>query len=88
MLGLDLSPRMIELGRERVPSGKFHVHDLARPLDRLPDGSVDPVLFALALEYVDDRISMLREFRRVLRPEACSFADRSRRPGGPAGSTA
>ncbi len=68
VLGLDLSPRMIELCRKRVPSGEFHVHDLARPLDRLPDGSVDLVLLALALEYVDDRISMLREFRRVLRP--------------------
>ena len=34
----------------------------------LPDSSVDLVLFALAIEYVDDRVAALRELRRVLRP--------------------
>ncbi|GAA2340624.1 class I SAM-dependent methyltransferase [Saccharopolyspora halophila] len=69
VIGLDHSPRMIELCRQRVPSGEFHVHDLADPLDQLPDDSVDQVLFALALEYVDDRTALLRELRRVLRPD-------------------
>jgi SAM-dependent methyltransferase len=69
VIGLDNSPRMIELCRQRVPSGEFHVHDLADRLDWLPDDSVDLVLFALALEYVDDRTSVLRELRRVLRPD-------------------
>ncbi|WP_093575368.1 class I SAM-dependent methyltransferase [Amycolatopsis rubida] len=66
--GFDLSPRMVELSRERVPAGEFRVQDLAEPLSWLPDASVDQVLFALALEYVDDRVGALREFRRVLRP--------------------
>jgi ubiquinone/menaquinone biosynthesis C-methylase UbiE len=44
------------------------VHDLADPITWLPDGCVDLVLCALAIEYVDDRVAALREFRRVLRP--------------------
>ena len=59
---------MIELAQQRAPSATFHVHDLGRPLDWLADGSFDIVLFALALEYVDDKVAALREFHRVLRP--------------------
>lgn len=59
---------MVELSAQRVPIGDYRVHDLAHPLDWLPDGSVDLVLFALALEYIDDRVAALRELRRVLRP--------------------
>jgi SAM-dependent methyltransferase len=66
--GFDQSPRMVELSAQRVPTGDFRVHDLVDPLAWLPDGSVDLVLFALALEYVDDRVFALRELRRVLRP--------------------
>ncbi|MET0702814.1 MAG: class I SAM-dependent methyltransferase [Mycobacterium sp.] len=68
VVGFDQSPRMTELSRQRVPSGQFRTHDLADPLDWLPDQSVDLVLFALALEYLDDRTGALRELRRVLRP--------------------
>jgi SAM-dependent methyltransferase len=68
VIGLDQSPRMIELCRERVGQGDFRVHDLADPISWLPDDSVDLVLFALAIEYVDDRVAALRELRRVLRP--------------------
>ena len=72
VIGLDQGPRMVDLCRQRVPSGEFRVHDLADRLDWLPDHSVDLVLFALALEYVDDRTSTLRELRRVLRPDGRS----------------
>ncbi|KWX25273.1 SAM-dependent methyltransferase [Mycolicibacterium wolinskyi] len=68
VIGLDISPRMVELAGQRVPDGDFRVHDLSAPLDWLPDRSVDLVLFALALEYLDDRPAALREFHRVLRP--------------------
>ncbi|WP_020417965.1 trans-aconitate 2-methyltransferase [Amycolatopsis sp. ATCC 39116] len=68
VVGVDISPQMVELSRRRVPAGEFRVHDLAEPLDWLPDASVDRVLFALAVEYVDDRVALLRELRRVLRP--------------------
>jgi SAM-dependent methyltransferase len=66
--GFDQSPRMVEICRERAGRGEFRVHDLADPISWLPDGSVDLVLCALAIEYVDDRVAALREFRRVLRP--------------------
>jgi SAM-dependent methyltransferase len=68
VIGFDQSPRMIELCQERVPAGTFQVHDLADPIDWLPDASVDLALCALAIEYVDDRVAALRELRRVLRP--------------------
>ncbi|MDA3643018.1 class I SAM-dependent methyltransferase [Saccharopolyspora indica] len=68
VVGCDISPRMVELAAQRVPSAEFRVHDLAEPLDWLPDSSVDLVLFALAVEYLDDRLAALRELRRVLRP--------------------
>lgn len=76
VIGLDNSPRMIELGRRRVPRAEFRIHDLADPLDWLPDDSVDLVLFALALEYVDDRTATLRELRRVLRPDGALVLSR------------
>jgi SAM-dependent methyltransferase len=76
VIGLDQSPRMVELSARRVPAGEFRVHDLAEPLDWLPDGSADLVLFALALEYVDDRVAALRELRRVLRPDGALVLSR------------
>jgi ubiquinone/menaquinone biosynthesis C-methylase UbiE len=69
VVGFDHSPRFVELAAARVPQGEFHVQDLADPISWLPDASVDLVLFALALEYVDDRVGVLRELRRVLRPD-------------------
>ncbi|WP_051793067.1 class I SAM-dependent methyltransferase [Amycolatopsis jejuensis] len=74
--GFDLSPRMVELSRERVPAGEFRVQNLAEPISWLPDASVDRVLFALALEYVDDRVAALRELRRVLRPDGALVLSR------------
>lgn len=68
VVGFDQSPRMVEICRERVPRGDFRVHDLADPIGWLPDDSVDAVLLALAIEYIDDRVAALRELRRVLRP--------------------
>jgi SAM-dependent methyltransferase len=68
VLGFDQSPRMVEICREQGGAGEFRVHDLADPISWLPDGCVDLVLCALAIEYVDDRVAALSEFRRVLRP--------------------
>jgi SAM-dependent methyltransferase len=81
VIGLDQSSRMVELCRQRVPTGEFRVHDLAEPIDWLPDNSVDLVLFALALEYVDDRPSALRELRRVLRPDGALVLSRQHPTG-------
>jgi len=74
--GFDQSPRMISICRQQVPAGEFRVHDLADPLAWLPDASVDLVLFALALEYVNDRPAALRELRRVLRPGGAMVVSR------------
>jgi SAM-dependent methyltransferase len=68
VVGFDQSPRMVELCRERAGQGEFRVHDLGDPIGWLPDDSVDLVLCALAIEYVDDRVRTLAELRRVLRP--------------------
>jgi SAM-dependent methyltransferase len=68
VVGFDHSSRMVELCRSRVELAEFRVHDLGDPISWLADGTVDLVLCALALEYVDDRLSALRELRRVLRP--------------------
>lgn len=68
VIGFDQSPRMVELAGRRVPRATFRVHDLADPLRWLADASVDAVLLALAIEYVDDRVAALSELRRVLRP--------------------
>ena len=35
--GVDISPKMIELAREKYPGVDFKVHDMAKPLDRLYD---------------------------------------------------
>jgi ubiquinone/menaquinone biosynthesis C-methylase UbiE len=79
--GCDQSPRMVELSRQRVPSCQFYVHDLGDPLGWLSDGSVDLVLLALALEYVDDRLAMLSEFHRVLRPTGALVLSRQHPTG-------
>ncbi|MFG1999687.1 class I SAM-dependent methyltransferase [Spirillospora sp. NPDC048911] len=69
VIAFDQSPTLVGLARERLGAdGDLRVHDLAEPLHWLGDGSVDLVVLALALHYVDDRVGMLREFRRVLRP--------------------
>lgn len=81
VIGFDQSPRMVDLCRQRIPGGDFRTHDLSRPLDWLPDGSVDRVLFALAVEYVDDRTAALRELRRVLRPDGVLVMSRQHPTG-------
>ena len=81
VVGFDQSQRMVELSRQRVPAGEFRVHDLADPLDWLPSASVDLVLFALAIDYVDDRVAALRELRRVLRPDGALVFSRQHPTG-------
>jgi ubiquinone/menaquinone biosynthesis C-methylase UbiE len=59
---------MVEICQARIGQAEFRVRDLGDPIGWLPDGCVDLVLCALAIEYVDDRVSALSELRRVLRP--------------------
>lgn len=64
----DASPRMVELARVRAPGAvEVRAADLE---ERLPwrDESFDLVVLALVLHHVEDRVGMLRELRRLLRP--------------------
>jgi SAM-dependent methyltransferase len=69
VVGFDNSAPLIELARQRLGGGvELRVHDLADPLHWLEAASVDLVVLALAINYVDDRVTLLRDLRRVLRP--------------------
>jgi len=70
VMGLDVTPEMVELARERCRglSAEFSVADLALPLRSLEGGSFDRVICALVLDYVAELTPVLREFRRVTRP--------------------
>jgi SAM-dependent methyltransferase len=76
VVGFDQSPRMVAIATERVPSAQFRVHDLADPLDWLEPQQFDLALLALALEYVDDRVSALSSLRRVLKPDGALVLSR------------
>jgi ubiquinone/menaquinone biosynthesis C-methylase UbiE len=66
VIGVDTSPEMLVLAREKVPEGEFDVADL----HDLPvaDDSVDLVVCAIALSHVADLAPAFGEFVRVLRP--------------------
>lgn len=66
--GLDASPAMVALARERLGAeGNVLVADLAQPLP-LPDQAFDDVVSSLVLHYLQDWSGPLAELRRVLRP--------------------
>ncbi len=66
--GIDGSPAMIALARERLGDAvPLHVGDLAEPLP-FPDGAFDDVTASLVLHYLEDWDAPLAELRRVLRP--------------------
>jgi ubiquinone/menaquinone biosynthesis C-methylase UbiE len=67
VIGVDRTEAMLDIARAKVPEADFRrgrLEDL--PLD---DESVDLVTCALALTHVPDLEPVLREFRRVLRPD-------------------
>jgi SAM-dependent methyltransferase len=66
---IDGSPAMVELARARLGErATLHVHDLTQPLGWAPDVSFDLVVMALVIHHVDDRVALLRELHRVLKP--------------------
>jgi ubiquinone/menaquinone biosynthesis C-methylase UbiE len=66
VIGVDSSPDMLSYARQRVPEAEFHVAELDRL--PLPDGCVDVIVCALALEHVPRLDPVVAEFARVLRP--------------------
>ena len=68
MLGIDLSPRMIDSARQRSPDIEFQVGDM-RTLD-LPDGALAGIVAFYSLIHIGEPEmgATLRELRRVLAP--------------------
>lgn len=70
VVAFDVSPRMLEHARRRLgDKAQLHLHNIEEPLGFLGDASVDLVLAALVLDYVEDWRPVFREFRRVLKSD-------------------
>lgn len=71
VVGIDGSPRMIEVARTRAArdgiNATFHVNDLSEPL-RFADASLDGVLAILVVQHLADPATFVAEIRRCLRP--------------------
>jgi SAM-dependent methyltransferase len=68
VIGVDSSPRMVELAEQRLKGKATIVEaDLGRPLEFLDSASFDLIVSALALDHVRDWDAMFREFFRLLR---------------------
>ncbi len=69
-LGIDYSEEMIAVCRRRHPTVRF-AHMDARHMHSIPDGSVALAVFScngISMVGHEDRLAILREVRRVLRP--------------------
>ena len=77
LVGVDLSPAMLEIARAALPNARFELADAAR-LD-FPDASFDLVTCVTVLHLVPDATAAMRDWRRVLRPGGrivlATFAD-------------
>jgi SAM-dependent methyltransferase len=65
VIGVDSSPDMLVVARQRVPAAEFRLGDLYDL--PLPDSSVDLVMCGLALAHVPNLQPVMQEFARVLR---------------------
>ena len=78
--GLDITPELLAIARERVPAGDFRLGDMAA----LPfvDESFDAVVGFNAFQFADDPGAAVAEGRRVLRADgllaATTFAEPER----------
>lgn len=77
VVGVDISPRMLALARERVGSrAEFHHADLAKPMCFLKDRSFDIIVSPLVISYVREIKFLFREFYRLLKsPGVLVFSD-------------
>ena len=66
VIGVDFSPAMLALARQREPNVQFRLGDVARLSEA--DASVDAVTIGFGLRNLVDRDAALREMVRVLRP--------------------
>ncbi|GLY50906.1 class I SAM-dependent methyltransferase [Lentzea sp. NBRC 102530] len=65
--GFDLSRKMLDLARGRVPDADLHVADIAEPLP-YADAKFDDVIASLVLHYLGDWGPSLAELHRVVKP--------------------
>jgi SAM-dependent methyltransferase len=74
VVGVDGSPRMVEVARARAErdgvAATFAVHDVAAPL-RFADASLGAVLASLVLQHLSHPAAFITEIRRCLRPGGC-----------------
>jgi predicted TPR repeat methyltransferase len=68
IIGIDLSPRMIERARATGLYAEVDVAEIAEGLGRRPDASADLILAADVMVYVHDMTPLLAEVARVLAP--------------------
>jgi predicted TPR repeat methyltransferase len=68
IIGIDLSPRMIERARATGLYAELDVAEIAEGLGRRPDASADLILAADVMVYVHDMTPLLAEVARVLAP--------------------
>jgi demethylmenaquinone methyltransferase / 2-methoxy-6-polyprenyl-1,4-benzoquinol methylase len=66
VIGIDFSPGMLELARQREPEIEFHQGDVSQLAEA--DASVDAVTIGFGLRNLVNRDGALREMWRVLRP--------------------
>lgn len=71
VVGIDVSPRMVEVARARAARDEvdatFDVHDVGGPL-RFADASLGGVLAVLVLQHLPHPAAFIAEIRRCLRP--------------------
>lgn len=67
VVGVDFSPRMLAVARDRIAGVNFREGD-ATVLDGIGDASVDAVTVGFGLRNVADRQAAVRAAHRVLRP--------------------
>ena len=66
VIGVDFSPAMLDIARQREPQVEFRLGDVTRLSEA--DGSVDAITIGFGLRNIVDRDAALREMFRVLRP--------------------
>ena len=83
VVGVDGSPRMVEVARTRAARDEvdatFDVHDVSAPL-RFAGASLGGVLAILVVQHLPHPTAFIAEIRRCLRPGGHLFDHRSRPP--------
>lgn len=71
VVGIDPEPALLELGKERVKASPVPVEIITAPGERIPlaDNTADTAVLTYTLCSVQDPLVVLREIRRVLKPD-------------------